>query len=88
VPKATARITAKRDRPRAHDKLFAEFKAYWQIANELLGKATKEQLAPVVRILAPQSARDARTYGGYGDQPKELVLSRTGPRPSPPYWLR
>jgi hypothetical protein len=32
----------------------------------------------VVRILAPQSARHARTYGGCGDQPKELVLSGDG----------
>ena len=72
----------------ADDKLFAEFKAYWHIAEELLEKETKEQLFTVARILALQSAHYARTYDGYGDQPKELVLSGRGPRPSPPYWLR
>ena len=45
------------------DQLLAEFKAYWRIADELLEKATKEQLATVARILALQSARYARTYG-------------------------
>ena len=72
----------------ANDKLFAELKAYWQIADELLGKSTREQLSTVARILALQSAHYARTYDGYEDQPKELVLSGRGPRPSPPYWLR
>ena len=45
------------------DRVFAEFKAYWQIADELLEKATKEQLSTVARILALQSAHYARTYG-------------------------
>ena len=42
------------------DQVFAEFKAYWQIADELLGKATKEQLSTVARILALQSAHYER----------------------------
>lgn len=45
------------------EKVFAEFRAYWQFADELLGKATKEQLAVVARILALQSAHYARKYG-------------------------
>jgi hypothetical protein len=45
------------------DEVFAEFKAYWQIADELLEKATKEQLAVVARILALQSAHYARMHG-------------------------
>jgi len=45
------------------DQVFAEFKAYWQIADELIEKATKEQLSTVARILALQSAHYARKYG-------------------------
>jgi acetyl-CoA acetyltransferase len=45
------------------DQVFAEFKAYWQIADELLEKATKEQLSTAARILALQSAHYARKYG-------------------------
>ncbi len=33
------------------DRTFAEFKAYWQIADELLGKATKEQLSECASTL-------------------------------------
>ena len=42
------------------DQLLAEFKAYWRIADELLEKATREQLSTVARILALQSAHYAR----------------------------
>jgi hypothetical protein len=45
------------------DEVYAEFKAYWKIADELLEKATKEQLAVVARILALQSAHYARIRG-------------------------
>ncbi|RPI08187.1 MAG: hypothetical protein EHM63_06650 [Actinobacteria bacterium] len=45
------------------DPVLAEFKAYWRIADELLEKATKEQLSTVARILALQSAHYVRTYG-------------------------
>ena len=45
------------------DQLFAEFKAYWKIADELLEKATKEQLSTVARLLALQSAHYARKHG-------------------------
>ena len=45
------------------DEVFAEFKAYSTIAEELIGKASKEQLAETARILALQSAHYARKYG-------------------------
>jgi acetyl-CoA acetyltransferase len=72
------------------DQVFAEFKAYWQIADELLEKATKEQLSTVARILALQSAHYARKYGELPlpnlfellkiteISPKELELLRDG----------
>ena len=45
------------------DETFAEFKAYWTLSEELVEKATKEQLAETARILALQSAHYARKYG-------------------------
>lgn len=45
------------------DQVFAEFNAYWKLSDELVEKATKEQLAEVARILALQSAHYARKYG-------------------------
>ena len=46
----------------ANEKLFAEFKAYWKIADELLEKASKAWVSTVAR-LALQSAHYARKYG-------------------------
>jgi len=45
------------------DQVFAEFNAYWKLSDELVQKATKEQLAETARILALQSAHYARKYG-------------------------
>ncbi len=45
------------------DETFAEFKAYWKLSDELVEKATKEQLVEAARILALQSAHYARKYG-------------------------
>lgn len=42
---------------------FQEFKAYWQLSEELIADATKEDLAEVARILAMQAAHYARKYG-------------------------
>ena len=42
---------------------FAEFKAYWKLAEEMIAKATKEEVAEVARILALQSAAYARKFG-------------------------
>jgi len=45
------------------DDTLAEFKAYWKLSEELVEKATKEQLAETARILALQSAHYARKHG-------------------------
>jgi hypothetical protein len=42
---------------------FKEFKAYWQLSEEMIADATKEDLAEVARILALQAAHFARKYG-------------------------
>ena len=42
---------------------YIEFQAYWRLAEDLLAKASKEDLAEAVRILAMQSAHYARKYG-------------------------
>lgn len=44
-------------------KEFQEFKAYWQLSEELIADASKEDLAEVARILAMQAAHYARKYG-------------------------
>ena len=45
------------------DEVYGEFKAYWSLSDELIAKASKEQLAEAARILALQSAHYARKYG-------------------------
>ena len=42
---------------------FEEFKAYWAVAEDMISKATKEEVAEVARILALQSAAYARKFG-------------------------
>ena len=42
---------------------FQEFRAYWQLSEELIAEATKEDLAEAARILAMQAAHYARKYG-------------------------
>lgn len=46
-----------------NDKTFQEFRAYWQLSEELIADATKDDLAEVARILAMQAAHYARKYG-------------------------
>lgn len=46
-----------------NDKTFQEFRAYWQLSEEMIADATKEDLAEVARILALQAAHYARKYG-------------------------
>jgi hypothetical protein len=43
--------------------IFDEFRAYWELSEEMIAGATKEDLAEVARILAMQSAHYARKYG-------------------------
>lgn len=42
---------------------FQEFRAYWQLSEELIANASKNDLAEVARILALQAAQYARKYG-------------------------
>lgn len=42
---------------------FQEFKAYWQLSEELIADASKDNLAEVARMLALQAAQYARKYG-------------------------
>lgn len=42
---------------------FQEFRAYWQLSEEMIADATKEDIAEVARILGMQAAHYARKYG-------------------------
>ena len=42
---------------------FQEFRAYWQLSEEMITNSTKEDLAETARILAMQSAHYARKFG-------------------------
>lgn len=42
---------------------FHEFRAYWQLSEELIADATKEELAEVARILGMQAAHYVRKFG-------------------------
>jgi hypothetical protein len=88
---ARTRIKGEEGLAMKREQVFAEFRSYWETADELLHKATKEQLSAVARILALQSALYARTYGRVplpklfellkiseiGDKELELLLDGT-----------
>ena len=42
---------------------FQEFRAYWQLSEEMIANATKDDLAEAARILAMQAAHYARKHG-------------------------
>lgn len=42
---------------------FQEFRAYWQLSEEMIAGASKEDLAETARILALQAAHYARKFG-------------------------
>lgn len=42
---------------------FLEFQAYWRLSEDMLAKASKDDLAEALRILSMQSAHYARKYG-------------------------
>lgn len=46
-----------------NDSTFREFRAYWQLSEEMIAHASKEDLAETARILAMQAAHFARKYG-------------------------
>ena len=55
-----------RERKQSMDKnntIFQEFRGYWQLSEEMIAKASKEELAETARILAMQAAHMTRRYG-------------------------
>ena len=46
-----------------NDPVFQEFLEYWQLSEEMIAKASKEDLAETARILAMQNAHMTRKYG-------------------------
>lgn len=46
-----------------NDPVFMEFCGYWQLSEEMIAKASKDDLAEVARILAMQSAHLTRKFG-------------------------
>ena len=47
----------------ANNPTFQEFRAYWQLSEEMIANASKDDLAEVARILAMQAAHFARKHG-------------------------
>lgn len=47
----------------ANNPTFLEFRAYWQLSEEMIANASKDDLAEAARILAMQAAHFARKYG-------------------------
>lgn len=46
-----------------NDPVFQEFCGYWQLSEEMIAKASKDDLAETARILAMQAAHMTRKYG-------------------------
>ena len=46
-----------------NDPVFQEFIGYWQLSEEMIAKASKDDLAETARILAMQAAHMTRKYG-------------------------
>ena len=45
------------------DPVFREFLGYWRLSEEMISKASKEDLAETARILAMQAAHMTRKFG-------------------------
>ena len=60
-----------------NNSTFQQFKAYWQLSEELIAGATKEDVAETARILAMQVAHYARKYGELPIPDLERLLSAT-----------
>ncbi|MFA6309943.1 MAG: hypothetical protein WCV99_00615 [Sterolibacterium sp.] len=60
-----------------NNSLFNEFRAYWQMSEEMIADATKEDLAEVARIFALQAAHYARKYGEHQLPDLAHLLSAT-----------
>ncbi len=46
-----------------NDPVFQEFFGYWRLSEEMIAKASKEDLAETARILAMQAAHMTRIFG-------------------------
>ena len=46
-----------------NDPVFQEFIGYWRLSEEMIAKASKDDLAETARILAMQAAHMTRKYG-------------------------
>lgn len=46
-----------------NDPVFQEFIGYWQLSEEMIANASKDELAETARILAMQAAHMTRKYG-------------------------
>jgi hypothetical protein len=46
-----------------NNPVFQEFIGYWQLSEEMIAKASKEDLAETARILAMQAAHMTREFG-------------------------
>jgi hypothetical protein len=56
---------------------FHEFRAYWQLSEEMIADATKDDLAEVARILGMQAAHYARKFGELPIPDMAHLLSNT-----------
>jgi len=56
---------------------FHEFRAYWQLSEDLIADATKEELAEVARILSMQAAHYVRKFGELPIPDMTYLLSNT-----------
>jgi len=56
---------------------FDEFRAYWQLSEQMIATATKEEIAEAARILALQAAHYARKYGELQLPDLSALLSAT-----------
>ena len=46
-----------------NNTIFQEFRGYWQLSEEMIAKASKDELAETARILAMQAAHMTPKYG-------------------------
>jgi hypothetical protein len=56
---------------------FDDFRAYWQLSEQMIAAATKEEIAEAARILALQAAHYARKYGELQLPDLSALLSAT-----------
>jgi hypothetical protein len=62
----TSSVENTSERNQAMDKsnpIFQEFSGYWRLSEEMIAKASKDELAESARILAMRAAHMTRNYG-------------------------